>query len=369
MNFKIDVDTLIYSYLFICILLIIYNVMYIIHSRKNRVRGIREKSRWIQRIFVELTNLEQGKNVTSEHMKLLVRKLGSAHKLMSYYQAMNQCTSQWPRTLINEYLEQCAYSFQLLAEHYGKRDSMEKAAFSYFISEYVPYQDHQFHPIIAIMLEYFEDSSIYCRENLVRALSAFGNIQAVLNIVGRFEEDNLYHHKKLLTDGLADFTGDKEELALELWKVHREYSENMNLAIIGYITSASDDYGSVFLQELMEYDNTPEERLAMIRYFKNHHYEPARDFLIDVLKNDKNETADIVAAFVLSSYPCDETRAALKESLGHPNWYVRQNAAYSYVDMTQDQEELNTVLNGEDQFARDMVNYVLAQRGRVVENV
>lgn len=369
MNLRINVDTIIYSYLFVCFLLIVFNIVYIIYSNRDKKKNSRAEQKWIDSITAEFALVANGETISWRHLDELVKKIKSSNKLMAYYRALNYCKQQSEKDVCQKYLAGCAIVYQKLAVYFKKLDSMDRAAFAYFFSENVPYTDKEYHPIMHILLEYLDDSSVYCRENLIKAFCALGNIQGMMNLLNLIEERNLFHHRKLIADGLAEFSGDKEELSIELWKKRNDYSENMLLSVISYISEVSDNYGAVFMQELIENDNTPEVRLAMIRYFRNHTYEPAKPYLISLLDDERDENADIVAAFVLGGYPCDETIAALKKSMSHRKWYVRQNAANSLVDMVDDENELEEILNGDDRYASDMLRYVLAQRGREIANV
>lgn len=369
MNFRIDVDIIIYSYLFICFLMIIFNVFYIFYSNNDKKKRDKDKIRWVKAITEEFERIEKNETISFTHLKDIDKKIDTSNKLLAYYHALNEVKEISSEDNVKQYLAGCAIVYQKLADRFGKKDSMDRAAFAYFISENVPYHDQEYHPIMQILLNYVDDSSVYCRENLIKAFCAFGNVQAMMNFLNIIEDRNLFHHKKLIADGLAEFSGDREELSMELWKNHKEYSENMLLSIISYISEVSDNYGAVFMQELTELENTPEVRLAMIRYFRNHPYEPIKPYLISLLSDERDENADIVAAFVLSSYPCEETIEALKIAIRHDKWYVRQNAANSLVDIVEDDSVLKEILEGKDKYASDMLRYVLAQRGKEVANV
>ena len=75
----------------------------------------------------------------------------------------------------------------------------------------------------------------------------------------------------------------------------------------------------------------------------------------------------IVSAAVLDRYPGKDTVAALKRALCHRNWYVRYNAASSLVRLGASQAELQDVFEGNDAFARDILQYMLEEKemGRV----
>ena len=119
---------------------------------------------------------------------------------------------------------------------------MDKAFAAYFISMTTRCYKEEESPIYRIMMDYAEDSSVYCRENLLKAFYAFGNCQALFNFMVMQKDLGFTHHKKLLSDGLMPFKGDKEKLAELLWDNRSRFSVNTQLAIIAFITGIQADY-------------------------------------------------------------------------------------------------------------------------------
>ena len=72
-----------------------------------------------------------------------------------------------------------------------------------------------------------------------------------------------------------------------------------------------------------------------------------------------------MAARALRSYPGEETKQTLIKALRSRNWYVRQNAAASLVDMDLSQKEIKALCSDEDRYAREMFIYVLESRGKL----
>ena len=137
------------------------------------------------------------------------------------------------------------------------------------------------------------------------------------------EDNEMFHHPKLIADGLLSFKGNKEELALVLWEGRSKWSETMLVAIIQYITAAQDNFRAIFYEGLQEDDIPVEARIAILRYFQKYRYEPVREFLYTYIKEDYPElNCTIVAASVLKNYPGEETIKLLKDALKNPNWYI-----------------------------------------------
>lgn len=71
----------------------------------------------------------------------------------------------------------------------------------------------------------------------------------------------------------------------------------------------------------------------------------------------KRELA-IAAAASLASYPDSESKQALLEALHSPNWYIRQNAAYSLKTLGVTWEEAKASSGG-DLYATEMLENIL----------
>ena len=178
-----------------------------------------------------------------------------------------------------------------------------------------------------------------------------------------------FHHHKLLADRLTDFTGDREALAARLWRHKNAWSSEMMVAVVEFITNCSENYCETFLPLLRDEREDLELRLCAMRYFRRHPYPPAHPVLLDCLNGATGANVDlaIVSAAVLDRYPGKDTVAALKRALCHRNWYVRYNAASSLVRLGASQAELQDVFEGNDAFARDILQYMLEEKemGRV----
>ena len=167
-----------------------------------------------------------------------------------------------------------------LAVEYGKRQSMERAYFADVIARFPPYTDGKHHPLMEILTAYMENSTVYCRENVLRALSSLGNAQAVETALQVLNDGGYFHHHKLLADRLTDFTGDCEALAARLWRHKNAWSGEMMVAVVEFITNCSENYCETFLPLLRDEWEDLELRLCAMRYFRRHPYPPAHPVLL-----------------------------------------------------------------------------------------
>ena len=70
----------------------------------------------------------------------------------------------------------------------------------------------------------------------------------------------------------------------------------------------------------------------------------------------------IVALAVLRQYPRQQTLDILRAQINSPNWFVRYNATESLETMGLEYQDLIDIFDGQDRFARDMLQYQYDQR-------
>lgn len=352
---KISINALIYIYMLICFSLLLYNIIYIIKSYISKKLMKKRSFYWKGEILKQISFLQKQENVEESHLRKLERKLSKTEELIAYVDALDSLNEH---DTFEIYLQNTFVAQQTLALKYAKKDSMNRAFFAYTISKYPSCIGEKFRPIMRILISYLDNSTVYCRENSLKALCALGNIQAVENALQILNDYHWFHHKKLLSDGLATFRGDKEKLMEVLWKHINDWDENIMISVVQFITICGGQYQEVFFPMLLSDNTSIEIRLGIMRYYRRYFYEPVREILYSFLQDDNiDENLIIVAAIVLDRYPGEETIDILKEALHHHNWYVRRNAASSLYNLGVELDTLDNILNGDDRYAKDMLNY------------
>lgn len=355
---QLEIDDLIFGYLFVCTLLIAFNIVYIFYSAWNRKHIEKETVKWMNILEPLIQDIDKS-ILDREHLKLIKKKTRNTDGLLAYSKALERIHCDEDKK--KKYYEKCTGIYQSIISDYSKKDSMDRAFAAYFISKHTPVFGDEYHYLYDLILSYLDDSSVYCRENVLKALYACGNVQAVYNMLIRMEEHSIFHHKKLITDGLITFKGDKKALADMLWSHYEAFGENMQIAIINFITATQDGYGETFMKALQNKHQSIEIKLSFIRYYRKHYYEPILPLLYDYINNDLDDSISIVVASVLTKYPSEETREVLRNSIHHRNWYVRLNSATSLVDMSISDEDVEAIVNSGDIYAMEMLRYVLEE--------
>ncbi len=359
-----NVNVLLYLYLFVCILLILFNVFYIFYADLIK-RGIsREAGSWVGYIRKELDTVGTD-SVSEAHIRKLSKYCSHTNGLLAYYRALESLNTEddlLPKLAL--YMKGCKRAYEELALEYLNKDDMDKAFMAYFVSVTSQAYKGDYQRIYIILKTYMDGSSIYCRENILKALYALGDADKLCDFLLVMDGNEMYHNRKLLTDGLYSFNGDKDKLAELLWSHRDDFSEETLLSVIGFITIVSGDYGKVFYDHIRKETVSLEEKLAFLRYFRKHAYDCVVPLLYDYMNDDdKDVNVSIVTASVLSAYPSDETRAVLRKALTSRNWHIRLNAANSLVDFNLDTDAIKDILSVDDKYAKEVMTYVLEERG------
>src|SRR5699024_8982941 len=108
------------------------------------------------------------------------------------------------------------------------------------------------------------------------------------------------------------------------------------------------------------------EKIAIIRYFGTHYFEPMGSVLKGYAKSvDKTDwQICAVSMSALANYPSKETISLLKQSLSNRNWYIRKNAAMSLMALGLDRKGLQDVFDGGDRYAKEILMYYLEREER-----
>lgn len=350
---RLPVRAVIYFYIFICVVLLLFNLLYIFRSSSVKRRQKRRVHRW----ETYLDSFLEG-NPAWDSGELL-RRLKDTEELMAFYAAMESRKDTQPEDATRFFQENRPLILEL-AGVYQKKDAMEQAFFAYVAASFYPSVGDQGDPLAEQLLSYLDGSTVYSRENVLNALYALGSTQSVEHAFVLMSQRGWYHDPRLLSDGLNRFQGDQDALANRLWKNRKQLSECFQVGLIRFADTLSGNrFAEDFLKALETEQLPAETQFALVRYFRRHPIPYAKPVLLQLLRGDAEGKRDlsIAAAASLASYPDVETRQALKDALHSQNWYVRQNAARSLKAMGVTWEEVQ-IGSGGDRYAADMLEYI-----------
>lgn len=351
---ELGIRGVIYFYIFMCIVLLVFNLLYIFRADRLERQQQHRREQWVRYLRAIL-----GGYMTPRRQRKLFRRLRDVRELMAFHSAMQQEEADEAGTAAAFCNENHAM-FLDLAREYQRRPATEQACFAYVVAEFYPPHGRQSNALVEQILRYLDGSTVYSRENVLCALYVLGNASAIEHAFIVMSQRGWYHDPRLLSDGLARYGGDKPALAARLWGRRRQLMECCQVGVVRF-ADALEGNGMVdtFLQALDGEPLPTETRFALVRYFRRHAVPQAKEMLLEMVKQDAGtgEALAIAATSVLSAYPGEESWAALMQAMHSPNWYVRQNAARALKELGASYEELQQALVG-DRYATEMMEYV-----------
>ena len=351
-------------FMVVCISLIIFNLM-VTHTNIGHRRAsisARMAQKWREILYKRTARFSGRKNSESQHNKLLLRKLTNAEELVAYSEALNYMKSEFPDEY-SEYIRDKHTMFQNLANKYSKKSAVERACYADFVREFPVVAGESYEQLSDTLISYISNSSnnIHCRTNVVRALCSMGNINGVVNALQVVNDKQLFIHNHVLTDELTNFTGDKKDLAKNLWGGALQWSDNLQVSVIQFITRVSCEYREAFLPVLQDSSTGSHVRIAAIRYYGAYFYEPANDTLAELALESKATNIAVEAALALTKYPSQVTYDTLRKALNNPEWDIRYNASAALVGLG-DEIDVAEFIENESDYAKEIVLHMIERK-------
>lgn len=139
-----------------------------------------------------------------------------------------------------------------------------------------------------------------------------------------------------------------------------EFHPRMQVNLLDYIRYASSNWKDEMLS-MLETSQDREIQIACVRYFGRYQDERSVSFLLHHAKEEKEGVWELQNACIsaLAMYPGPQTLEILKKEISSKNWYVRHNAAKSLAVLNTDRDALADILQGNDRYAKEMLEYQL----------
>lgn len=352
----IHTETVVYIYIGVCSCMLLFNILLIFVRRsEGKVRDI--YIRFYRRLMDEVMQREE-KQLYEKESRQLDRRLRVVSQLRAFHIAVMKKTEE-NESQGYEFLELCKPIFIRLSRVYLQKDHMYQAYFAYLMSQYKICGITDDNAIVDMMRKLVYSNSAYCRENALKALYSFGNEKNVYYAMKSMNDNGIFHHTKLITDGLLTFAGNQKLMAFMLYNNIAGFRVDYQVSFINYIRVVSGSYQERFYQLLLKQSVDKEVKIALVRYFSKYPYHPVKKLLIEFIKTATSSDWELaaVSTSVLREYQGKDVIETLTQALLHANWYIRYNAAESLYHKNISFQELSSIYNGDNRYAREMLEY------------
>ena len=364
------IEIMIYTYIAICISMILYNIIYVF-ILKHRERALVSDSEKLKKILTQQIDiLKKGGVISEKHKKFLCRELDKTSGITAFDKALEEVFAKEPE-LTPKYLVDTFSVFETLTHRYISKDTLKIAYFPYILHKYNILKHHEGERLTSALFDLLRSVNIYCRENTLKALYSMQRPDIVARALKVIDTNLSFHHPKLISDGLMFYKGDKEELKKTLFTYFSDYSVQMRVNILNYFRFAGIRSDSKMLEILKNEKENNEVRFSTIRYFEKFPSADAEPVILNLAENLENRTWEYqaIATSALKSYPGNMTFRILVKNLSSSNWHVRQNSAVSCEKLGYTYQDLISVFDGNDRYAREIIRYRLDRRNAEKEAV
>lgn len=365
MGKQMKVENLIYVYMAVCVSMILFNCAVICINKRSTKKLAKSDRRLRAEILFQIERLKDGKEVEPDHVVWIVRRLKRIGKLLAFEKTMDALNKEDEKSA-SAYLGAIYPGFIALAMYYCDGDMMEATYYAYLVNKYRIATRGSFDFIVEAMMQLLTVPNMYCRENALHVIYRVGDAGSTVRALLQIDKSqNCFHHSKLIHDGLLEFEGDKEKLQMEIWKQFDRFTSHMQVALLQYMRLSFADCRKEVFDVMMASKQEDEVRFACMRYFGKFTYEPAYPVLLNFLANEEKRRWEYpaIAATVLGNYKSERTIELLTESLYNSNWYIRINAAKTLAKFRVTYADLVDVFEGNDRYAREILQYWLDSRG------
>ncbi len=360
---SMKVEIMIYAYIAICVSMILYNIVYVFILR-HREKALSSNSLKLEKIICdEIEKIRSGEGVSKAHKDFLCKKLDRTAGITAFDKALEKVYENDPESA-QKYLYDTFSVFEYLTHRYISKDTLKIAYFPYILHKYNILKHYDSEKVLDTLLGLLRSVNVYCRENTLKALYSMQRPDVVVAALKIIDKNLSFHHSKLICDGLLSYKGDKENLKEMLFENFNAYSVDMQLNILNYFRFGNVRSDNEMLALLTNEKANCELRFSAIRYFEKFPIKEAEDVIHALAENREGRTWEYqaIASSALKSYPGDVTFRILVENLSSSNWHIRQNSAISLEKLGYTYQDLISVFDGDDRYAREIMRYRLDRR-------
>lgn len=341
--------------IFYLVLTIIFGVaqIMIVKSQKRFDEDVNQNSlRWKEYFLNSVKNNEYSINNSA------LRKLKKPVELNGFFEELRKTDANIRNKIIENNFDRIISLFRKI------KDETIKADFAYQISLTEIDDEIKERYVMDFMKDLLKGKSIYLRENALRAIYTSKNVDIVMDSLLWMSDHEIFHNEKLIVDGLLSFAGDKDELCRTIIKRIKSFNDSYQNALVGFFFAYHWNESDDELIGLLNDNDTGIDTICSIaRNIGRNKSEKNKRALIDLIKKyslDEQIAPAIVAISFMGQYEGDrEVMDLLLKQLSSKDWHIRMNAAKSLIECGISKEQTSEILNGNDQYAKDALEYML----------
>ena len=149
-------EVLLYGYGFICLSMIVFNLVYGLVMRGSDAQRTRRSRQFEELVNGQLYRISQGQPPDHHHIRLLRRRLGRVNNLRAFDQTLDQCLADGGGETVRAYLAQIQPVILHLTMVYRKRENLQAAYFAWFLNRHRLNKYMQMDTVQDVLVDYME---------------------------------------------------------------------------------------------------------------------------------------------------------------------------------------------------------------------
>lgn len=337
-------NILIEIYIFICVMLLIFNIGFLVMKNIKNHKLYPKDSKMGIKIRQELKDLKETGILSKSMEDILTNKISQTDGLIAL---QNELTNETE-------IKIRPYIFMQIDTYMDKSD-YEQAYYTYVVSTLDYTQVKVDTEFARKFMKFLDSESLYTFTNAMEAVYSFGEGHLLINAIDNLDQRPGFYHKKLFVDGLLGFKGDIKEFEKNVINKFEGYSKSTQESLLDYFRIQGEDISELCLGLIEKGEG--DVLYAAMRYFVKYPSESSKVIFLNILENSDNWIEQMLAIQGLKSFNDPKTKNTIKNKVNSRNWHVRTNAISYLYDLNISQDEIYDILFIRDRYANEALLY------------
>lgn len=340
-------------YIFICIMLLLFDVVFLVVKNTKNKRFFPQKDKIKDKIQDELNRYDPKIGLSSSLKSFLLTNLDKTKNLIILQNELHTLTDHkaeieaeiWPYILSK-------------VSVYLKKSEYEQAYYAYVVSNFDDLDVKWDERFFSIFITFLDSKSLYVFSNAMNAIYKFADPYLMSISIQKVNERNGFYHSKLFVDGLLDYKGDQELLQNLILEKFYDYSSMTQESILNYFRLQGAKVEEFCLQLLKKREVHPEVYYGALRYFAKYPCPESKDICLDLLQNSETFWVEqLLAIQALKSYGDPLVKQVIRGRVTSCHWHVRLNAINYLHHHSLSKDEIFQILSLSDKYTNEALLY------------
>ena len=341
-------NLMIQIYMIVCVVLLVFDIGFLIVKNIRSHRFYPRDNRFENRIKKEIALREQTGSFSENFQKDLYKQLSKTKNMITLQDQLEvnpAAVEMFRNTILG------------LLDEYRRKSDYEQAYYTYIISTLDYSEERVPAEFASKFLTFLDSKSLYTFINTMNAIYQFGEVHLLVAAIDKTDERVGFYHKKLLVDGLLEAKVERHAFTEKMIERFERYSTYTQNCLLDYFRLAGCEVSDFCLKLMLSDLVDKEVQYTAMRYFAKYPNETAKEYFINVLKNEEEWIRQMLAIQALGRYSEPEIRGLIKNKITSQNWHVRVNAADYLKKNGLDKEEIREIINLKDRYTNETLLY------------